>query len=262
MCISERGVGFSQREFARRLGGSESAMQLIENGRRKITRALALKVSAFTGCDPDALMRGQALDLGGREYNQLSFQYWSGQMPVSQEDAKKVARHFAQVSAFIIEAAANDSSGGGGGQHRFREVTTLLSQAIDEILSRFNMTDSLLHLMASEAPAGEWDAIKLDVARAQFGALKKWIGIDDPNRVGSEGIEVRTTFYPQWSSYFGNSLYGEPANFAMPLLRSRKKIEIRVPWQKGVCVLWFNELTTPCGKVYETRPEDAQQSSS
>lgn len=251
-----KATGLTQRDFADAVASTASTIQLIENGLRNITPQLAARISAYTGCNEGKLLAGRAFDLGGREYTSKSFEYWAKVTSVSEKDVKLVADQIAKMSALLVEVASSLAPGSAPDQHQFRQVTTLISQALDEIQERFHLGAALNAKLAADASAGDWEEMELGTARNLFQNAYGWDEIDDPTKDSQTKIEIRYTRCPLWSSIFGSSFNGEPANFAMALPKYRKKVEVRTGWKDGIAVLWFIELSTPCGIPYEMRPEE------
>ena len=229
------------------MGVSQSSLQLMEQGRRKILRPFALKVSAFSGCKADDLMMGKALDLGGEPYSKKSYDYWVT-TPISADNAGVIARRLGQACEFVVRSAISGTKGPESNPYRFREVASLLTQAIGDVLEQFNLLDGLNAKLAEGVSAGDWKKVTLGQARKEYRNTKGWDDIDNHEVDKSKPIKIRTTINPVWNPIFGDCVNIEPGNFAKGNLKIQKKVEIQVPWRRDIVVIWFTGLYDPASR--------------
>jgi transcriptional regulator with XRE-family HTH domain len=223
-----------QRTFAKRVGSS-SSIAAIESGNRQMTQALAMQIMAFTGCDPAALVNGEAKDILGRPYTAKTFKQWQEAGGEDNVVHRAADRAGALVRGLIL-AAGRDSSGTPK-PHRFREVLLLLSDYLQSTARNFDLGDRVTAALFEEEQLRDpspWQEMTLDEARKRFAANPAWHSVDRGAEQGWQKIEVREWRSPVWAPLAGAMADsdGGPPLFTECLRIDRVVVEVRLPWSK------------------------------
>jgi len=238
------GKRIDQRTFAKRVGSS-SSIAAIESGNRQMTAALAMQIMAFTGCDPAALVKGEAKDILGRPCTPATFEQWQ-EAGGADEVVQRAADRAGALVRGLILAAGGDSSGAKR-PHRFREVLLLLSDYLQNTAANFNLADRVTELLFEEgqlADASEWQEMTLEDARKRFGAKPGWQAFDNGAEQGWQKVEVRERRTPIWAPLAGSMADANEGKtlFAECLRVDRVVAEVRLPWSKKTHRLKLRDL--------------------
>ena len=135
-------AGISQRALAEHTGMSSSLVQMIEIGQRKVTPQQARNIAAHLGCNPGDLLEGGGGSGEGTTYSSSVYQRWNSKS-VSEQEIQRTAEHAARAIQMLITAASEEGGKmGTNPTHRFREVSALVFQNMDEILKRFDLPNT------------------------------------------------------------------------------------------------------------------------
>lgn len=222
-------TGLSHRKFGEAVGISFAAIQMMEVGKRRLTEELASRIHELTGCDPAALLRGEALSIGGEKYSGEVYEKWTSSQP-SEEDINAAADYTGDCCRLLVMAAARDGSGNPH-PRRYREVTAALNQAIDAVVKRFGLQDSLNVKLAGTGRTGEWVRMTLADLRKEFRSLPTWKEIDSTAQPDNVEVEVRSTTFPVWKPLFTAWPGGPRAEPDVLVQAANVKIEFKLPWR-------------------------------
>lgn len=147
-------TGLTQRHFAAKLGVSAAAVEMVELGERVVSESFAVKVMGLTGCDPEALLEGNAKDLQGKEFTEESLHTWT-----SEEASPALIRSAAGKAAELVHDLVEVASV--GGKDCAMPVLIAVIEAADVAIKRFGLRDSLHQRLLKKGRYGPWQALLL-----------------------------------------------------------------------------------------------------
>jgi transcriptional regulator with XRE-family HTH domain len=252
-------TGLSLRDFAAKVGSSFGSLQMAETDNRKLTIKLAKKISAFAGCDPESLLRGEILNRAGALFTAQSFEGWSSACLKPGEIDKAVSLMKRSIETFIGVAAIDSASE--AHPHRFRQITAKISMAMDDLLKEYSLVDSFNARLAEAVIPGEWHRQTLGQCRTQFNLICEWRNWDSSANADDFEVQIRRTVYPLWQPPYSSWL---GAGFATPeaiIEKFKVRLELSAPWIQGRREIswteWQLERTgeVPAARFY-FNPED------
>jgi transcriptional regulator with XRE-family HTH domain len=141
-------INKSQREFARSLGISPSALKRIENNDLALSRRVAYKIALEAGIDRQALLRGRLRTIEGQQYTALFYQAWKENYSWQSEDVAKVIA--SGLEPLLVAAAA-------ASKKRMWQVLGEIHEALDRCRTRFNLQRPIDAFLAEQRPPRKWD---------------------------------------------------------------------------------------------------------
>lgn len=147
-------TGLTQRDFAAKLGVSAAAVEMAELGERAVSESFAVKVMGLTGCDPEALLQGNAKDLQGKNFTEQSFHDWT-----SKVTSPALIRSAAGKAAELVHELVEDAAA--GGNDCAMPVLIAVLETADMAIKRFGLRDSLRQRLRDKGRYGQWQAILL-----------------------------------------------------------------------------------------------------
>jgi transcriptional regulator with XRE-family HTH domain len=221
----------SLRDFASMVGSTFASLQTAETNKRKLSPKLARKISAFTGCDPDSLVRGELLERTGAPFTDESFQRWSSAY-LTPDEIDNVLSITTRAIETILGVSAIDPSGEVH-PHRFRQITTKVSMVIDDLLKEYSLVDSFNTRLAEAVIPGEWESITLGQCRLKFKHTCEWRHWDSPDHSDDYKLQIRQTDYPLWHPPYSSWLDKVSAPLEAVFKKFKVRLELKAPWIQG-----------------------------
>ncbi len=132
----------SQAAFAKLVGVSTPTIQLIENGRLRMTPRLASRIREVTGASDSELIKGSAgrpRTIDGHAYTAEFFASWQERrQEQGRGDALQTVAHLETWQRFLLEAARQTAS-----PHAFHTAKTLIAEGLDTIRQKLNLVDAI-----------------------------------------------------------------------------------------------------------------------
>ena len=224
-------TGFSLRDFAAKVGSASASLQSAEANARKLTLKLAKKISAFTGCDPDSLVRGELLDHVKAPFTADSFKRWSSAY-LAPNEIDDVISTATKAIETILGVSAIDSSGEVH-PHRFRQIASKLSMVMDDLLQEYSLVDSFNTRLAEAVSPGDWETVTLGQCRLKFKHTCEWRHWDSPDQSDDSEIQIRETYYPLWHPPYSSWLSHVSAPPEAVFKKFKVRLDLKAPWIKG-----------------------------
>jgi transcriptional regulator with XRE-family HTH domain len=143
----------SQREFARSLGISPSALKRIENNDLALSRRVARKIEIEAGVDRQSLLKGKLRPREGQQqYTAGFYEYWKDIHSWQSEDVAEAIA--SQIRILLLAAAA-------ASKRRMWPVLGEIMETLDRCRTDFNLERPIDAILAKQKPPIKWDdAIK------------------------------------------------------------------------------------------------------
>jgi transcriptional regulator with XRE-family HTH domain len=138
----------SQREFARSLGISPSALKKIENHDLALSRRVARKIEIEAGVDRKSLLRGRLRTIEGGAYTEAFYKAWKELYSWQDEEVAKVIA--SRMEPLLVAAA-------GASTKRMWQVLGEVVETLDRCRTDFNLERPIDQILAKQRPPMKWD---------------------------------------------------------------------------------------------------------
>jgi transcriptional regulator with XRE-family HTH domain len=144
-------INKSQREFARSIGISPSALKRIENNDLALSRRMARRIEVEAGIDRQALLKGILRTIEGQQYTAPFYEFWKDQTWQSEDVAKVIA---SRLEPLLLAAAV-------GSKKRMWLVIGEILETLERCRIRFNLQRPIDAFLAKQRPPIKWkDLVK------------------------------------------------------------------------------------------------------
>jgi hypothetical protein len=244
-------TGLSMRAFAEQVRTSPASVQKIEDGTLKMSHELAVAVMALTGASPESLVEGSvAKTIAGRPFTRSTYQTWRTLHPeagVVEAAADRVAD---LARALVLASYGERELAHLAKPARFREVLVLLSEALDDLGTRYHLIEAANRVLAERAVASE-------PREVTFAQLKELLAIRpdrasvpakwDKERAAKVSdhqlVKLTEKRHPLWQRPAGAANIGGVVGMADLVLLDRVRIEARLPYSpREITPLVVNKL--------------------
>jgi transcriptional regulator with XRE-family HTH domain len=144
-------INKSQREFARSIGISPSALKKMENHNLPLSRRVARKIEIEAGVDRQSLLRGKLRTIENQPYTAPWYEAWKENHSWQSEEVAKVIA--SRLEPLLVAAA-------GASTKRMWQVLSEILETLDRCRTDFNLERPIDEILAKQRPPMKWDVLK------------------------------------------------------------------------------------------------------
>jgi hypothetical protein len=116
--------------------------------------------------------------------------------------------------------------------HRYRQVVAKFCTALDELLEKFDLVDSLNARSLESSEPGQWKHRTLGECRKILGSIPEWKNWDNVDLVDELELKTRVTTCPLWLPLFSSWLEGDRVAEDYIVQKFKIRLELQADWIK------------------------------